>query len=111
MQPGIYNIEIRHGEPFELPITYTDANDNPIGFSDARMQVRRSHGGQPLLSLTVGSGITLTGPNSLSIQQTAEQTALLRFGWAFYDLEVTLPGGVPDTILEGRVSVSREWTR
>src|SRR6056300_1385131 len=90
--PGILNLTFPQGATWDLSITYTDADGDPIDLSNhsARMQVRQSYTStDTVLDLSSGSGITLGGSaGTIDITVPAATTvgvAPLRY---VYDLEV-----------------------
>jgi hypothetical protein len=65
-----------------------------------------------ILSLTTGAGITLGGAaGTISLDQTATQTALLPKGEYVYDLELQSSGGIVTRLLQGELNISAEVTR
>ena len=64
------------------------------------------------LSLTTGSGITITGATgNISIVASAAQTRAMEAGKYDYDLEITSAGGVVTRLIQGVATVSAEVTR
>lgn len=65
-----------------------------------------------VLSLTSGSGITITAlAGKVSIHATAAQTANIDEGVYFYDCEITSNSGIKTRLVQGQVVVSPEVTR
>ena len=65
-----------------------------------------------VLSLTSGSGITITGATgTIAVTATAEQTGNIDEGPYYYDLEITSPTGVVTRVAQGQVVVSAQVTR
>jgi hypothetical protein len=65
-----------------------------------------------ILSLTTGAGITLGGAaGTISLDQSAAQTAVLPNGEYVYDLELQSSGGVVTRLLQGELNISAEVTR
>ena len=65
-----------------------------------------------ILSLTTGAGITLGGAaGTITLDQTAGQTAVLPKGEYVYDLELQSSGGVVTRLLQGELNISAEVTR
>jgi hypothetical protein len=65
-----------------------------------------------VLSLTTGSGITLTAlTGQIDVHATALQTAAIDEGTYYYDLELTSAGGIVTRVAQGQVVVSPEVTR
>lgn len=65
-----------------------------------------------VLSLTTGSGITITAlTGQIDVHATANQTRVISAGTYYYDLEITSPGGIVTRIAQGQVIVSAEVTK
>jgi hypothetical protein len=65
-----------------------------------------------VLSLTSGSGITITGSTgTIAVSATAAQTGAIDEGPYFYDLEITSPTGIVTRVAQGQVVVSAQVTR
>lgn len=112
---GVYNIEIEQGSSFELEITYKDTNDAVIDLSSAytaAMQIRESYSSTTtLLSLTNGSGITLTNTSpNIKITVGPATTAALDFDHAVYDLEL-VNGAETIKVIRGSAKLIREVTK
>lgn len=120
IQPDHYNFVVRQGATWRTVLTlYQGSSHGHVvdltGWT-ARLEVK--DGGQsgayspvsstPLLTLTNGSGITLGGTaGTITILQTATQTAA--YDWAAGDYRLTLgpAGGDTDVYLYGSVKVER----
>lgn len=78
-----------------------------------RMQVRESiTSPTPLLSLTVGSGITVdAAEGEIRLAVADDVTAAWTWRYGVYDLEIESPGGDTTRLLRGEVEVSAEVTR
>jgi len=126
MSAGTYDFKIEQGATFsrlfqffDVYISEDDPDNEPsnlIGWS-ARMQVRtKAQSTTPLLSLTVGNGLTITDAinGKIVLDLTSEQTAALNFSCAYYDLELFVDDSDPEIVrreLEGQITLSREVTR
>lgn len=65
-----------------------------------------------VLSLTTGSGITITGATgTIAVHATAAQTTAIDEGPYYYDLEITSDQNVVTRVAQGQVVVSAEVTR
>lgn len=89
---------------------YTDANLVPISLAGytAELQMRSNpNDTQPAMSLTVGSGITITAATGL-ISCTASNaiTKLIPAGYYWYDLIITSGSGVVTRIVYGQIQVT-----
>jgi hypothetical protein len=111
---GAYNFTIEQGATFNLLMTWRIDNVpvNLTGYT-ARLQARIDvDETDTILSLTTGAGITLGGAaGTITLDQTATQTALLPKGEYVYDLELQTSGGVVTRLLQGELNISAEVTR
>jgi hypothetical protein len=111
---GSYNFTIEQGATFNLLMTWRIDNVpvNLTGYT-ARLQARIDvDETETILSLTTGAGITLGGAaGTITLDQTATQTALLPKGEYVYDLELQSSGGVVTRLLQGELNISAEVTR
>ena len=110
-----YNTIIDQGADWYLTVTYENPNGTPINITSytAALQVR-SLPSDPttVLSLSTGSGITITGATgTVEVHATATQTRAIDEGTYYYDLEITAPTGVVTRLVQGQVVVSAEVTR
>ena len=111
---GSYNFTIEQGATFNLLMTWRIDNVavNLTGYT-ARLQARIDvDETDTILSLTTGAGITLGGAaGTITLDQTATQTALLPTGEYVYDLELQSSGGIVTRLLQGELNISAEVTR
>jgi hypothetical protein len=111
---GAYNFTIEQGATFNLLMTWRIDNVavNLTGYT-ARLQARIDvDETDTILSLTTGAGITLGGAaGTITLDQTATQTALLPKGEYVYDLELQSSGGIVTRLLQGELNISAEVTR
>lgn len=120
MPAAYWKIVIDQGESWEMLLRLKNpaVGDTPAtpldltGF-DVRMQVRESvTSPAPLISLTIGSGITVDGPAGEILLSVADDVTA---GWAWryglYGLEIESPGGKTTPLLKGEVEVNAEVTR
>ena len=111
---GEYNFTIEQGATFNLLMTWKIDNVavNLTGYT-ARLQARIDvDETETILSLTTGAGITLGGAaGTITLDQTATQTALLPKGEYVYDLELQSSGGIVTRLLQGELNISAEVTR
>lgn len=85
---------------------------NLTGYS-VRMQVRESIGSPtPLVSLSIGDGITVDGPDGeILLEISDDDTAAWTWRYGLYDLEIESPSGATTRLLKGEFEVSAEVTR
>ena len=110
-----YNTTIDQGADWYLTVTYENPNGTAINITNytAALQIR-SLPSDPttVLSLSTGSGITITGATgTVAVRATAAQTGAIDEGTYYYDLEITAPTGVVTRLVQGQVVVSPEVTR
>jgi Na+/serine symporter len=111
---GEYNFTIEQGATFNLLMTWRIDNVpvNLAGYT-ARLQARIDvDETDTILSLTTGAGITLGGAaGTITLDQTATQTAVLPKGEYVYDLELQTSAGTVTRLLQGELNISAEVTR
>lgn len=116
MAAADYDLLIEQGATLSQSFVWTDSSGaaiNLIGYT-ARMQVRSSvTSATTLLELTTeNGGITITGGSgTVTLTQTATQTAAYTWRQGVYDLELVSGGGVVTRLVQGSVTVSPEVTR
>lgn len=111
----VYNVEIDQGADWYLDVQYDNPDGTPVILTSytAALQLR-SLPSDPtaVLSLTTGSGITITALTGLvAIHATATQTRAIDDGVYYYDLEITSPLGIVTRLVQGQAVVSPEVTR
>lgn len=109
-----YNTTIDQGADWFINFTYENPNGTPVNITGytAALQIRTSPLAKTtVLSLTNGSGITITGATGLiACQATAAQTTAITNGRYAYDLEIT-GSGIVTRIIQGTIEVSPQVTR
>jgi hypothetical protein len=114
MAAGTLDFTIEQGATFNLLLTWkiNDVLVNLTGYT-ARLQARVDvQDTATVLSLTTGAGITLGGAaGTISIDQTATQTALLPMGEYVYDLELIASNATVTRLVQGELNISPEVTR
>jgi hypothetical protein len=115
MAAGTLDFTIEQGATFNLLLTWK-IDDVPVNITNwtARLQARVDvEDAEVILSLTTANGgITLGGAlGTISLDQTATQTALLPAGQYVYDLELISGIGAVTRLLQGELSISAEVTR
>ena len=111
----VYNVEIDQGADWFLDVTYDNPNGTPVNLTGytAALQMRSlPSDNNAVLSLSTGSGITITGSTGLvAIRATANQTRSIDEGTYYYDLEITSSGGIVTRLVQGQAVVLAEVTR
>jgi hypothetical protein len=114
-EPAYYEFRVRQGRTFDPVLTWKDSAGQPIDLTgwDAKVQVRENvDDDDPLLELTVGSGITLGGgAGTIALLRSATEMAAVEPGRYSYSLAMTSPGGIQDDLLYGSFVVEEEATR
>lgn len=110
-----YNVEIDQGADWFFNVTYENPAGTPVNITGytAALQLRSlPQSPDAVLSLTTGSGITITGATGLvAIHATANQTRIIDEGDYYYDLEITSNSGIVTRLVQGQAIVSAEVTR
>jgi predicted MFS family arabinose efflux permease len=115
MAAGTLDFTIEQGATFNLLLTWK-IDGTPVNITNwtarlaARVDVEDS---EVILSLaTSNGGITLGGAaGTISLDQTATQTALLPGGTYVYDLELISAVGAVTRLVQGELDISPEVTR
>jgi hypothetical protein len=124
--PGIYNLQdvtVNTATSSQFTVTngatgiyisggLATAPVNITGYT-AALQIRSlPQSPTAVLSLTSGSGITITGSTgTIAVAATAAQTGNIDEGPYYYDLEITSQTGVVTRVAQGQVVVSAQVTR
>ena len=110
-----YNVTIDQGATWYLNVEYDNPNGTPVNLTGytAALQLRSlPESATAVLSLSTGSGITITGATGLvAISATATQTRAIDEGTYYYDLEITSAAGVVTRLVQGQAVVTPEVTR
>ena len=110
-----YNVEIDQGADWFLNVTYEQPAGTPVnitGYTSALQLRSLPTDATAVLSLTTGSGITITGASGLvAVHATAAQTRAIDEGVYYYDLEITSQSGIVTRLVQGQAYVSAEVTR
>ena len=115
MAAGTLDFTIEQGATFNLLLTWK-IDGTPVNLTNwtARLQARVDvEDTETILSLTTSNGgITLGGAlGTISLDQTATQTALLPAGSYVYDLELISGVGAVTRLVQGELDISAEVTR
>jgi hypothetical protein len=115
-----YNSTIDIGSNWSVTFVYKDTDGVAINLTGytAAMQVRTTpDASTALISLTTGSGITITGgTGTIAVAITSAQSSLLtattQAGTPYvYDLEITSGSGVITRLVQGVLTASANVTR
>lgn len=105
------NWKITQGDSFVLQINYSDSSASPIdlnGYS-AMFMVRDIPGGQIFCaSAGVGDGITLNSPSAggIYLNVTPAKTRKFNYPKSAYQLQITSPSGINNTLIQGYFDVN-----
>lgn len=110
-----YNVEIDQGADWFLNVTYEQPAGTPVnitGYTSALQLRSLPTDATAVLSLSTGSGITITGASGLvAVHATATQTRAIDEGIYYYDLEITSQSNIVTRLIQGQAYVSAEVTR
>lgn len=115
MAAGTLDLSIEQGSTYNLVLTWK-VNGTAVNLTNytARLQARVDvEDTETVLSMTTsGGGITLGGVlGTITLDQSATQTALLPAGTYIYDLEMVAGSGTVTRLVQGELIVSAEVTR
>lgn len=101
------NIKAYQGDTFSPELTFTDANDDPLDFTDVvfRMQIRKKDN-TLMQTLVQDTDFTVTLPNIISFGTIIE----VEKGLYEYDLQGTWSDDSVVTLLGGQFEVVKEVT-
>jgi hypothetical protein len=106
---------IDQGSDWYQNFVYQDSTGAAINITNytAEMQLRSNIADTiPALSLTIGSGITITGSTgTIALHATNAQTAAISAGMYNYDLEITSPTGIITRLVYGQIQVCAQVSR
>lgn len=122
MSAGIKDITIEAGATFQIGLEWRQpaSSDGTPGAAydltgcTADMEIRPKAGGEILVDLTEGNGITLGGVDgTIAIEIPWQTTQELTTKRAVYDLFITFPGnpGRREKVLKGKVTIDQPVTR
>ena len=103
------NLVVDQGSDFLAIFTVSDQYGSPMDFTgySAISQIRKHY----TSSNSVTMDISLAANGDVTMEMSANTTALLEPGRYVYDIEVTSAGDVRTRIVEGIVTVTPEVTR
>ncbi|NCC99966.1 MAG: hypothetical protein EOL95_09755 [Bacteroidia bacterium] len=111
---GTYDFNLVQGDDLTKTFTITvnsvakDLTDYTIN-----MQIRKDYNSSPYLSLSTGSGITLSDPTNgeFTVTITDAQSKLFNFVTAIYDIQLTDTSGLKKTYVKGTITLIKEVTK
>lgn len=111
---GKLDFTLRQNANFAVDLKFI-SDALPMALSDynvIKLQLKNYKGGGPVLTLSLGSGLTITGDddNILSVQFLPAQTALLCNQEYYYDLMLSTASGTNTYFVEGKIKIDRSVT-
>lgn len=111
---GTYNFQVRQNENHLVDLKFETAPDEPLDlstFTEIKLQLKLRKTSQPVLTLSVGSGLTVTGDDSniLGVAFSAAQTKSLTSDQYYYDILMSTPSSNV-YYLEGKINVLKSVT-
>jgi hypothetical protein len=111
---GKLDFTLRQNANFAIDLKFI-SNALPLALNDysaIKLQIKNSKGLPAVLTLTLGSGLSITGDddNVLSVQFLPAQTALLCNQEYYYDLMLSTAAGTNTYFVEGKIKIERTVT-
>lgn len=110
-----YNFTLKQNERKLIYMDFSSegAPMDLYAYSMIKLQVKPSRSSSPVISLSLGDGLTIEGDdmNTLGILFTPYQTALLQLPVYYYDLLFSLPDNINTYTVEGEINVIPSITR
>ena len=108
---GAYNPSVNQGIDLIFTVTNTDANGTAINLTGytIKFAITNQVSGTNILTLTNGSGITLTSPTTglVTFQITGTQTAAIPVGTYYYGIKATSGGGINYDWADGLITIAQ----
>ena len=105
-----YNPSVNQGIDLIFTVTNTDANGTAINITGYTIKFAISNqvSGTNVLTLTNGSGVTLTSPTTgvATFQITGTQTTAIPIGTYYYGIKATSPGGINYDWADGNITIA-----
>lgn len=111
---GKLDFTLRQNANFAIDLKFI-SDSLPMALSDytvIKLQLKTSKGAGVVLTLSLGSGLTITGDddNILSVQFLPAQTTLLCNQEYYYDLMLSTAAGTNTYFVEGKIKIDRTVT-
>jgi hypothetical protein len=103
-----HDISTYASSTFNPVIVVCDNEEAPIDITGytAEMVIKDKQAGTTIATLTVGSGITITGATgTVSIKRTPAQVQAWKLDKGFYELKLINGSSEPETIMQGELEV------
>jgi hypothetical protein len=108
---SIYNPTVNQGIDLIFTITWTDSTGAAINLTGytIKLAVSNQVTGTNLLTLQIGSGVTVATPSSgvAQFQITNAQTTALGVGTYYYGVKATSGGGIAYDWLDGTLTIAQ----
>lgn len=105
------NFNVFQGDNFRLKVYYKDSNQEAVNLTDYDVvcTVRDSFGGKTVCATAeIGDGITLTEAEGIiDINFTPSKTMKFTVPKAVFQVQITDPDGIKDTLTYGVLAVSK----
>jgi hypothetical protein len=106
-----YNPVVNQGIDLIFTVTWTDSNGAAINLTGYTIQLAVSNqvSNANLLTLSIGSGVTVTTPSTgvAQFRITGAQTTALGVGTYYYGIKATSSGGINYDWLDGNLTIAQ----
>jgi hypothetical protein len=108
---SVYNPSVNQGIDLIFTITWTDSTGTAINLTGytIKLAITNQVTNANLLTLQIGSGVTVATPTSgvAQFQITGTQTTALGVGTYFYGVKATSAGGINYDWLDGTITIAQ----
>ena len=108
---SVYNPVVNQGIDLIFTVTWTDSNGAAINLTGYTIQLAVSNqvSNANLLTLSIGSGVTVTTPSTgvAQFRITGTQTTALGVGTYYYGIKATSSSGIAYDWLDGNLTISQ----
>ena len=108
---SVYNPTVNQGIDLIFTVTWTDSTGAAINLTGYTIQLAVSNQvtNTNLLTLSIGSGVTVTTPSTgvASFRITGAQTTALGVGTYYYGIKATSSGGINYDWLDGNLTIAQ----
>jgi hypothetical protein len=114
IRPGVYNIDLIQNENFDVTLVLRNKlTGEPYIIEDSQvfLQVKEASRQHVIISLAIGSGLSITETDRLRIFMSKAQTRKLSGPRYLYDILFLLDGGAnPRYLIKGQINVQNTIT-
>ena len=108
---SVYNPTVNQGIDLIFTVTWTDSTGAAINLTGYTIQLAVSNQvtNTNLLTLSIGSGVTVTTPSTgvAQFRITGAQTTALGVGTYYYGIKATSSGGINYDWLDGNLTIAQ----